>query len=175
VGKKILAIIMKKQIINLENLEFHDWSHGDSFAGRMGEIGLAVGAEKLGYNLTVVPAGKRAFPMHCHYANEEMFFILEGHGEIRMGDACLPIRKGDVINCPAGGPETAHQIINTMEEGELKYLAVSTTLSPEICQYADTGKTLVSHYPPPGGRGSEILRFILREGEGNADYWEGET
>lgn len=164
----------KTQIVNLDDLEYHEWSRGNRFEGRMGEIGQAVGAEKLGYNLTVVPAGKRAFPMHCHYANEEMFFILEGRGEIRMGDARYPIREGDVINCPAGGPESAHQIINTMDEGELKYLAVSTTLSPEICQYPDSGKTLVSHFPAPGGIGAETLRFILREGEGETDYWEDE-
>ncbi len=167
-------MVSKKQIINLQDLDYHEWSHGEGFQGRMGEIGLSVGAEKLGYNLTVVPAGKRAFPMHCHYANEEMFFILEGSGEIRMGDERYPIRQGDVINCPAGGPETAHQIINTMDKGDLKYLAVSTTLSPEVCQYPDSGKTLVSHFPPPGGIGEEILRFILLEGEGETDYWEGE-
>jgi hypothetical protein len=39
--------------------------------------------------------------------------VLEGEGEIRIGDAKHPIRKGDFIACPPGGPETAHQIINT--------------------------------------------------------------
>jgi hypothetical protein len=34
-------------------------------------------------------------------------------------------RSGDVIACPAGGRETAHQIINTGTD-ELRYLAVST-------------------------------------------------
>ena len=165
-----------KQIINLEDIEFHEWTHGDRFAGRMGEIGEAVGASKLGYNLTVVPAGKRAFPMHCHHANEEMFFVLEGEGEIRIGDERYPIRPGDVINCPTGGPETAHQIINTMDEGELKYLAVSTSLYPEICQYPDTGKKLVRHYWASGdGEEEESLRIIIRDGEGRADYWEDES
>ena len=73
-----------KTMINLDELEFHEWSSGDSFGGRMGEIALAVGASKLGYNLTVVPAGKRAFPLHNHHAVEEMFLILEGEGEIRI-------------------------------------------------------------------------------------------
>ena len=48
-------------------------------------------------------------------------------------------RIGDIIACPPGGPETAHQLINT-GEGELKYLAVSTKLSPELCEYPDSGK-----------------------------------
>lgn len=165
----------KNHIVNLDELKWHEWSHGERFAGRMGEIGEAVGARKLGYNLTIVPAGKRAFPKHCHHANEEMFFILEGSGEIRFGDERYPVRPGDVINCPTGGLDTAHQIINTMDQGELKYLAVSTSLYPEVCQYADTGKMLVRHCWPATDGKQETFRVILREGEGQADYWEGET
>ena len=37
-------------IINLDELEFHEWSNGERFGGRMGEIAQAVGASKLGYN-----------------------------------------------------------------------------------------------------------------------------
>ncbi len=161
-------------IINLDELEFREWSNGERFGGRMGEIAQAVGASKLGYNLTVVPAGKRAFPHHHHHAIEEMFFILEGSGEIRIGDDRFPIRPGDVINCPTGGPETAHQIINTMDEGELKYLAVSNVAYPDVCQYPDSGKTLLSHRWKDGSGQERILRYILREGEGEVDYWESE-
>lgn len=161
-------------IINLDELQFHEWSNGKRFAGRMGEIAHAVGAIKLGYNLTVVPAGKRAFPLHHHHAIEEMFYILEGKGEIRIGQERYPIRPGDIINCPTGGPETAHQIINTMDEGDLKYLAVSNVAYPDVCQYPDSGKTLVSHHWNSEGEDDNTLRFILREGEGKVDYWEGE-
>lgn len=163
-----------KSIINLDELEFHEWSNGERFAGRMGEIGQAVGAGKLGYNLTVVPAGKRAFPMHNHHAIEEMFFILEGEGEIRIGDERQPVCPGDVIACPTGGPETAHQIINTMDEGDLKYLAVSSVSYPDVCQYPDSGKTLVSQRWHGADGKENTLRFILGEGEGQVDYWEGE-
>ena len=48
-------------------------------------------------------------------------------------------KLGDIIACPPGGPETAHQILNTGNE-ELRYLAVSTKPSPEICDYPDSGK-----------------------------------
>ena len=165
----------RKNILNLDDLEYREWSNGERFAGRMGEIATPLGAEKLGYNLTVVPAGKRAFPMHSHRVIEEMFLVLEGEGEIRYRDDRFPIRPGDVIHCPAGGPETAHQIINTMDEGDLKYLAVSTTDSPDICQYPDSGKTLVHHFGPSRRRdGEDTLRLILRQGEGEVDYWEDE-
>ena len=41
-----------------------------------------------------------------------MFFIVKGAGTLRYGDETRKIRAGDVICCPAGGPETAHQIVN---------------------------------------------------------------
>ncbi len=42
-----------------------------------------------------------------------MFLILEG--ELRFGNERFAIRKHEVIACPPGGPEGAHQIINTGE------------------------------------------------------------
>lgn len=145
----------------------------ERFGGRMGFIGTALGARQLGYNLTAVPPDKRAFPFHNHRVNEEMFFVLEGEGEVRIGEAVHPIRSGDIIACPAGGPETAHQIVNTGDV-ELRYLAVSTRLSPEIAEYPDSGKFgVLAEYPPgPDGK-PRGLRFIGRE-EHCMDYWEGE-
>lgn len=165
---------MTRRVINLDDLEYREWSHGRSFAGRMGEISEAIGAEKLGYNLTVVPAGKRAFPFHCHHAMEEMFFILEGEGEIRIGDEILPLRAGDVVCCPTGGPESAHQIVNTQDEGDLRYLAVSNMSYPDICQYPDSDKTLVSHRWQDDTGEPRTLRRILSGDQGQIDYWSGE-
>ena len=82
----------------------------ERFDARMGFIAPLIGARQLGYNLTAVPPGKRAFPFHNHRVNEEMVFVLEGNGEVRIGGENFPIRSGDVIACPAGGRETAHQI-----------------------------------------------------------------
>ena len=143
------------------------------FASRIGMIGPRVGAQKLGYNITAVPPGKRAFPFHCHRVNEEMFFVLEGTGEIRIGSTVHPVRAGDVIACPAGGPETAHQLVNTGTV-ELKYLAVSTKVSPEICEYPDSGKFAILAEFPPGPDGQpQGFRFVGREGNG-VGYWDGE-
>ncbi len=129
----------------------------------MGFVGPLIGAQKLGYNVTVVPPGKRAFPFHNHQVNEEMFFILEGSGEVRIGDERYAIEKGDFIACPTGGPELAHQIINTSSE-ELRYLAVSTKQTPEIAEYPDSNKF---------GILTEKMRFIGRVEE-SLGYWDGE-
>lgn len=145
----------------------------ERYDARMGAIAPRIGAQKLGYNLTAVPPGKRAYPFHNHRVNEEMFFVLQGTGELRLGQSVHPIRTGDIIACPAGGKESAHQIINTGSE-ELRYLAVSTKLSPEIAEYPDSGKFGVLAEFPAGVDGRpQIFRFVGREGSG-IEYWDGE-
>ena len=138
---------MKKPLINIADVELQPrpaafTPSGDAaerFDARIGQIAPLLGARKLGYNITAVSPGKRAFPFHNHQVNEEMFFILEGTGELRFGKETYPMRPGDLIACPPGGPDVAHQIINT-GEGEMRYLAVSTKLSPEVAEYPDSGK-----------------------------------
>jgi len=157
-------------IVNIADVELKPFpmpasgAAAERFEARFGTVGAALGAQKLGYNVTAVPPGKRAFPFHCHRVNEEMFFVLEGVGEIRIGDARHPIEKGDFIACVAGGPETAHQIINT-GESELRYLAVSTTMSPEIAEYPDSKKF--------GVGASYGFRFLSRADQ-SLGYWDGE-
>lgn len=172
---------MGKPIINIADVELQrrpasftpTGSAAERFDARMGFFSSLLGAKKLGYNLTAVPPGKRAFPLHNHHVNEEMFFVIEGDGEVRVGEAVYPIRAGDIIACPAGGKETAHQIINTGTK-ELKYLAVSTKLSPDIAEYPDSGKFGVLAEYPPGPDGQlRMFRFVGRENL-NIDYWEGE-
>jgi uncharacterized cupin superfamily protein len=139
---------------------------------RMGMIGPRVGAQKLGYNVTAVPPGRRAFPFHNHRINEEMFFVLEGAGEVRIGTETFPIRAGDVIACPPGGAELAHQIVNTGTV-ELKYLAVSTKMTPEIAEYPDSGKFgVLAEFPGAPGERPTPFRFVSRQ-DATIEYWEG--
>lgn len=171
---------MDKPIVNIADVELQPRpaafaATGDAaqrFDARMGQIAPLIGARQLGYNMTVVPPGKRAFPLHNHHVNEEMFFILEGTGELRVGDQTWPVRPGDVIACPAGGRDRAHQITNTGET-EMRYLAVSTKLDPEICEYPDSGKFgMLAKFATETGE-PRMFYFIGREGE-SLNYWEGE-
>ncbi|WP_075793239.1 cupin domain-containing protein [Massilia putida] len=167
---------MDKPIINIDDVTLEPRPPGmspegeaaDRYDAKMGFIGTRIGARKLGYNLTAVPPGKRAFPLHNHHVNEEMFFILQGSGELRLGDAVHPIRAGDIIACPPGGKEVAHQIVNTGTE-ELRYLAVSTKESPELVDYPDSGKFGILAERPGTG---ERFAFIGRADQ-SLDYWEG--
>jgi uncharacterized cupin superfamily protein len=172
---------MHKPILNIADVEFRQVGHGTNYPGatdaperfsaKLGDIGRRLGAQKLGYNVTVVPPGKRAWPFHSHRVNEEMFLVLEGEGEVRIGAETFAIRKGDVIAHPPGGPETAHQIVNT-SSADLTYLAVSTRISPEIVDYPDSGKFGVLAELPGDGK-PQIWRYIGRA-ESSLNYWDGE-
>ncbi|ETR75431.1 cupin [Afipia sp. P52-10] len=172
---------MTKPIVNLADIELMPrppeyaatGPAAQRYDAKMGHIGARIGARQLGYNITAVPPGMRAFPFHNHRANEEMFFVLAGTGEVRIGLDTFPIRPGDFIACPVGGSDTAHQIINTGTE-ELRYLAVSTQLSPDHVEYPDTGKFgILAKYPPGTDGKPQMFAFIGREDE-ITDYWEGE-
>ena len=162
---------MNKHIINIAEVELQprppqfapQGAAAQRFDVRVGQIARQIGAKKLGYNLTAVPPGKRAYPFHNHRLNEEMFYVLEGRGEVRIGAESFPIRAGDIIACPPGGPELAHQIVNT-GAGELKYLAVSTMQGPEVCEYPDSGKIGVL---------ADSIRYVNRS-DSQVGYWEGE-
>jgi uncharacterized cupin superfamily protein len=169
-----------RPVLNLDEVVIEDrpaffqprGTAAERFESRAGLVGARIGAKLLGYNITVVPAGKRAFPLHNHHANEEMFFILQGSGELRVGEERWSIRQGDFIANPPGGPEVAHQIINNGSE-ELRYLAVSTMITPETVEYPDSGKVaLLSRQTAPDGS-MRMVRHIGRT-ETSIDYWDGE-
>ena len=173
---------MTKPIVNIAEIELHPLpavfaatagAAPDGYDAKVGRIGPSIGAQQLGYNVTAVPPGKRAFPVHSHRVNEEMFFVLHGTGVVHIGNDTYPLQPGDIIACPAGGVETAHQIINTGTE-ELRFLAVSTMRSPELCEYPDSGKFGVyAVFPGPAGSQAQRFRYLGREAQ-SIDYWDGE-
>lgn len=160
---------MTKPIMNLDQVEFDDVEENGYFTSRRGTIGARIGARKLGYNLTELPPGKAQCPFHNHHGEEEMFLILEGEGVLRFGDARYPIRKHDVIACPTGGPEVAHQIINTGTT-TMRYLALSDLVDIETCEYPDSGKIQVD----ASGRDGSRIRKMFRA-ETSVDYYDRES
>ena len=109
-----------KPVINIADVTLHPRpsafaATGDAaqrYDARMGMIGSHIGARLLGYNITAVPPGRRAFPLHNHLVNEEMFFVLEGRGELRLGDATHAVRSGDVNIMMTSMGDTINQFLN---------------------------------------------------------------
>ncbi len=160
---------MNKPFMNLDEVEFDDVEDNGYYTSKRGQISDLIGARKLGYNLTELPPGKAQCPFHNHHGEEEMFFVLEGEGELRFGDQRYPIRQHDVIACPTGGKEVAHQIINTGTV-TMRYLAVSNVVEIETCEYPDSDKVLVVSGP----RGQRVLRKMFRA-ESTVDYYDRES
>jgi uncharacterized cupin superfamily protein len=157
--------VIDRRVVNLEDLQLEHSSTGSSFETRSVRIGPALGAESLGYSYDIVPPGKRACPFHSHRGEEEMFLILRGSGTLRYGGETRPIRAGDVICCPVGGPETAHQIVND-SDADLAYLSISTMMPAEVCEYPDSKKI--------GAFGEGGLRHMTCLDHAQ-DYWKDEA
>ena len=163
---------MNSHILNIEDVEFQDWGHGEKYQARIAWVGTVMGSEKLGFNITELAPGKRAFPCHSHATNEELFFILEGRGEVRIGKEVHDIRQGDFISFPPG-LGTPHQIINS-SGSTLRYISVSTMIVPEVSEYPDSGKYGVFAGMPTGKPPAEdTVRKIYRKDD-DVNYWEGE-
>lgn len=74
-----------------------------------------------------------------------------------------------MIACPTGGPEVAHQIINTGSV-DLRYLALSNLVDIEACEYPDSNKIIICADQPPGLRkmfraetGVEYRKMVLEK------------
>jgi uncharacterized cupin superfamily protein len=158
----------KPPLVNVADIALEPQGNGQGFDAHIARIGLAIGTQKLGCSLVVVPAGKKAWPYHLQYANEEMFVILEGTGTLRYEGQTFPVKAGDVIATPIG---KAHEILNT-SDAELRYLAISTMIEPDIAEYPDSGKRLMIAGSPPGRRPYPL--YVITPNDATADYWQGE-
>ena len=156
--------VIDSRVVNLDELNLEHFAKGAQFETRGARIGPLLGAKNLGYSYDIVPPGKRSCPFHSHRGEEEMFLILSGNGTLRYGNETRRIRAGDVICCPTGGPETAHQIVND-SDAPLAYLSISTMMPTEVCEYPDSKKI---------GAFGKDFRHMTRT-EHHLDYWTGEV
>jgi uncharacterized cupin superfamily protein len=159
-----------KPILNIADAETFTAGQGEVFAASHGQLSRALGGSKIGTTVTRVEAGRAAFPLHHHYGSEEHFFIISGSGVLRHGAETYPVRPGDYIVHPPGGPETAHQLVNTGNE-PLVYLSIGAMVAPEVVGYPDSGKIGVSTRPFP----EKGLRFFALAADAErVAYWDGE-
>lgn len=161
-----------KLIRNIDELELGTFRreplYGTRTAGVIGPRVPGTAARDLGAGYDVLAPGKISCPYHFHYAEEEMFVILEGEGTLRVAGETIAVRAGDVIDIPPG-PEYPHHIINT-SSAPLRYLSISTQKDPEICEYPDSGKYGVYTREV----GPLLNRRRLHRPGSALDYWDGE-
>lgn len=164
---------MSSPVVNINELKLDSWERGTRYAGADVRIGPMIGVKDLGITYSEVPPGKSGCPFHNHHVEDEMFIILEGEGVYRFGDQTYPIKAGSVLGAPAGGQETAHQIINT-GVGPLRYYAISTMSIADVCEYPDSGKFGVFSRNTRNPYDKSTVRHLQYSDAKGVDYWEKE-
>ncbi|HYF26736.1 MAG TPA: cupin domain-containing protein, partial [Baekduia sp.] len=122
-------------------------------------IGDAVGSVRTGASHQRIAPGARGWPRHCHTAEEELFVVLSGAGEVLLGDERFALRAGSVIARPPGTG-----VAHAFEAGDagLELLGFSTRCAGDAVFYPDSSKVSL--------RGLGPLRFRVDP----VDYWDGE-
>jgi uncharacterized cupin superfamily protein len=117
------------------------------FRWRRARLGRQAGARELGASLFELPPGAASFPLHAHYANEEMIIVLAGRPTLRGLDGhARELAPGELVACPAGR-EGAHRLDNNASE-PARILIVSTMKAPEINEMMEDGTFWVRDYAP---------------------------
>ena len=124
--------------IDLDSVKRTTIGDGRNFSASIAKVGDLLGMTKIGCTVVELEPGKRAWPYHLHYGQEEVFIVLEGCGTLRYDDDEYEIREGEIFFAGTGAG-TAHQIVNT-SESKLRYLALSSMDDPEVIYYPDAKK-----------------------------------
>jgi uncharacterized cupin superfamily protein len=159
----------------MPNLYDPDWDAEQNrppFTFKRARLGRQAGADQLGASLVEVPPGASAFPLHVHYANEEMLFVIEGSFTLRTLDGERTVDTGEVIACPAG-PRGAHRLTNDTD-APARFLVVSTMNAPDITDYPESGKVWARSYAPGRDKGEGDYDVLVAKTE-QLDYLHGET
>ena len=91
------------------------------------------------------PAGAATFPLHIHYANEELLFVLAGRPTLRTLEGDRELSEGEVVALHAGRGG-AHAVDNLSDE-PVRFLVVSTR-SPEINEFPERETFWVRDFAP---------------------------
>jgi uncharacterized cupin superfamily protein len=149
--------------INLDELAFKKYKEHARFGCDDAEVGLLIGARKIGYRVAKLPPGKSFCPLHSHESEEEFFYVLEGNPSIRTLRGTIPCRAGDFIAFPTGERGT-HELRNDSPQ-PCTVLLVGQTEAVEICKYPDSKKVLFDSYDT----GRLMVRSVPQ-----LEYFDGE-
>jgi uncharacterized cupin superfamily protein len=131
---------------NIYEPEFSAERDADPFRWRRAQVGRQAGARDLGASLFEVPPGGATFPLHAHFANEELLVVLSGRPTLTTRDGARELAPGEVVAFPAG-LEGAHRLDNATAEA-VRVLIVSTMRAPEINAMLEDGKYWLRDFVP---------------------------
>src|SRR6266568_3406336 len=88
--------------VNIQDLEWNEWSHKDKFSGKSKRISDAAGGQRIGVVLEDLPPGQRSSPAHYHLSEEEHIWILRGQATLKIGEEQRLVQEGDDFSFLAG-------------------------------------------------------------------------
>jgi uncharacterized cupin superfamily protein len=150
------------RIVNADDVEAAERS-GETVSRRRRDLGRAAGSERTGIKLFETHPGKLATPPHCHSAEEEIFVVVAGDGELLLWEnggnpTSHSVRRGSAVARPAG-TGIAHAF-RAGDDG-LDFLAYGTREPNDIVYYPRSNKLFFS--------GVDLAARLDR-----VDYWDGE-
>jgi uncharacterized cupin superfamily protein len=149
-------------IVHVPDLEATE-RDGATVGRRVRYPGRQAGSDRTGLRHAEIFPGKLNAPPHCHSAEDEIFVVLEGDGQLLLWEAAgveeHPVRTGSVVSRPAG-TGIAHAL--RAGDGGMTLLMYGTRDPREIVYYPRTGKLYFVG-----------LGLVTRVGE-QLDYWDGE-
>jgi mannose-6-phosphate isomerase-like protein (cupin superfamily) len=125
------------QIVKLEEVD--DWL-GD-YPGEMRGITYAIGAEQTALTHRRMPqhTGSKGSYGHRHKTQEEIYFVIAGKLQFKLGDDIVELSKGQAVRVP---PSTWRGVWND-EPADAELVIVST----RIAEPREDGETLENFWP----------------------------
>ena len=134
-SEEILQINLK----NTAEIECKHKNDHDSYEYHKYELIKRSNAKQSLVSLIEILPGKSAYPYHYHTQNEEVFYILSGHGILKTCSGEKNVSAGDLLFFPAN-EKGGHKLTNISETETLVYLDFSTQNEIDAAFYPDSGK-----------------------------------
>jgi uncharacterized cupin superfamily protein len=134
-------------------------------------VGRQAGARELGASVFELPPGASTFPLHAHYANEELLLVLAGRPTLRTIDGERDLDEGDVVSFPTGR-DGAHRVDNRTDAA-VRVLVVSTMVGPDVVEHIESEKVYARSYAPGADPPPDAVEVMVKR-EDSRDFFEGE-
>ena len=155
---------------NIFEPEFDQQRDHPGFRALRARVGWRLKTQRLGASIWEIEPGEAAYPYHYHLAEEELLIVLMGRPSVRTDDdgEWRQLEPGDVAAFPLGR-EGGHQLAN-WGDVTARFLAVSTSGTPDLVVYPDSGKVGACERLSDQNGFWEIFRIADA-----VDYHEGEV
>ena len=149
------------EIINIDDLSWQSFPDDpEPFHGQSAEIGLLLGAQRLGVAACRLEPGQSYAPLHWHTREEELFVVWQGTPTLRTPAASRRLAPGDCIVFRTD-PQGAHRISND-SAAPCTLLMISNLDLGDVCFYPESNKFAV------------VATGTLVRATPQLDYFDGE-